>query len=151
MTSGDNSHYVIRKAQLKDLKAIKKLADQHKNELGFVLRPSLEKSIKAKEVFVATTVRGRVIGFVDYHHRRDVQTTLYHIAVAATKRRRGIGRALVEALLHEAQVARKEFVLLKCPHGLAANEFYYKCKFVLTASENGRKRQLDVWKFALTV
>ena len=61
MTSGNNRPFTIRKATINELDAIKLLADQHKVELGFVLRPAMEKAILDREVFVAETASPSVI------------------------------------------------------------------------------------------
>lgn len=129
---------------MKDLDAIKQLADQHKEELGFVLRPALQKAVTDQELFVAETDK-EIVGFVHYHHRRDQQTTLYHIAVRATYQRQGIGAALIKTLHAEASRLGKSHILLKCPMELAANRFYSQCGFSLYGTSNGKRRPLNVW------
>jgi len=147
MTASKND-CAIRKATQSDLDGIKALADAHKHELGFVLRPALAKNIGKNQIFAAANGTG-IIGFVDYHHRRDTQTTLYHIVVAPEWRQHGIGKKLVEALQAEAAERSKERILLKCPQGLPANDFYRKLGFKLGATENGRRQKLNVWRFVL--
>lgn len=148
MTSGDNEVIWTRKAILEDIDAIKRLTDRHRTELGFVLRPSLEQSIRDGELIVA--VRGQVIvGLIHYHHRRDQQTTVYHFAVDLSNRRCGIGRTLVDDLVSEAREVGKEFILLKCPVKLIANEFYRSVGFILVRTETGKERQLNVWQLQL--
>src|SRR5690349_11765266 len=96
----------IEQANIGDLESIKKLCDAHRTELGFVMRPSLETSIKEKEVLIARDPSSddqSCVGFVDYHHRRDKQSTLYHLAVVQGVRMSGVGRALVLALYDEAR------------------------------------------------
>lgn len=134
----------IRKARQSDLGAIKALADAYKEELGFVLRPALQKSIDNCEVLVATDGEA-ILGFVEYHHRRDEQTTLYHIAVVREFQREGMGQALVQALEAEAAQRGKRFVLLKCPVDLPANDFYPKLGYRLIDVANGKQRSLNVW------
>lgn len=149
MTFGNNGRFSIRKPTTEDLNEIKMLADQHKEELGFVLRPALEKAIVDQEIFVAE-IDDRVVGFVHYHHRRDQQTTLYHIAVDEPYRRLGIGQALLTALGDEAYSLNKALVLLRCPQNLPANHFYGKSGFTLLRVENGKRRALNVWSFLIT-
>lgn len=146
----DQSSYTIRKAMQSDLNEIKVLADAHKYELGFALRPALAESIARDEIFVAADDAG-LIGFVDYHHRKDEQTTLYHLVVAPEWRQRGVGRKLVEVLQTEATKLGKEYILLKCPADLPANAFYRELGFKLIACENGRRRKLNSWRFVLYV
>lgn len=78
----------MRKPISDDL-SIKRFADRYRNEIGFVLRPALVKSIVEREIFTAFE-EDQLIGFIHYHHRRDLQTTLYHIAVASEQHLKGI-------------------------------------------------------------
>lgn len=142
------SDLVIRKATQADLDVIKDLADAHKNELGFVLRPALANGIERGEVFVAENSRG-IVGFVEYHHRQDEQTTLYHIAVQSEHRRQGIGRQLVEALIYDTSEYNKGFIQLKCPVELEANKFYKRLGFSQMEVHPGKGRDLAVWRLSL--
>lgn len=148
MDSGATDTLVIRKATLADLDAIKAISDAHRRELGFVLRPALVESIERNEVLVAENHQG-LIGFVEYRHRQDEQTTLYHIVVAADYHRRGIGRRLIERLADEARMAGKEFIALKCPVTLPANAFYARTGWSLVGSEPGKRRPLNLWQLVL--
>lgn len=149
MTSGVNESWVIRKATPSDLDAIKSIADAHRRELGFVLRPALAESIEREEMLVAENHQG-LMGFVEYHHRQDEQTTLYHIVVAPDHRRQGIGRQLIERLADEARAAGKEFIVLKCPATLPANDFYACTGWSLAGSESGKYCPLNLWQLVLT-
>ncbi|HFD39725.1 MAG TPA: N-acetyltransferase [Anaerolineae bacterium] len=138
----------IRQATMFDLNAIKELADAHRHELGFVRRPALARSIERGELFVAQNGQG-VIGFVEYHHRRDGQTTLYHLAVQADYRRQGLGRRLVQALVHDAGQHSQEFIQLKCPVDLEANRFYQQIGFAQIDLQRGKRRDLAIWRLSL--
>ncbi len=144
MTSG-NSRVLYRKAISADLEAIKSLADQHKNELGFVVRAAFAKSIDASEIILALDENGAVLGFVHYHHRKDGQTTLYSIVVDEVHRRRGIGKRLVAELGEEARRKGQSFIFLKCPTELAANSFYRAGGFDLRSTVEGKHRALHEW------
>lgn len=139
----------VLKAVPSDIDAIKSLVDNYKHELGFVLRPALLESIHRGEVFVATTGCETLVGLVEYHHRRDEQTTIYHIVVSDEWRRRGVGNKLLAALKEESRDKNKSHILLKCPVDLPANDFYSRMGFQLIAVKNGRSRKLNVWKAAL--
>ena len=144
MTSGKSNLLLIRPASFADLDAVKLIADAHRHELGFVLLPSLREQIERGEMFVAT-LGDDLVGFVDYHQRRDGQITLYHIAVTPLARQQGVGQSLVNAL---KQVARNDScsrIALKCPVDLPANRFYERYGFHLEETQNGRKRPLNVW------
>jgi len=148
LNSGATDALVIRKATLADLDGIKAISDAHRRELGFVLRPALVESIEREEVLVAENHQG-LIGFVEYHHRQDDQTTLYHVVVALGHRRQGIGRRLIERLADEARAAGKEFIALKCPSTLSANEFYARTGWSLIGSVPGKSRPLNLWRLEL--
>ncbi len=139
----------LRKARLEDVPELKPLLDAHRHELGFVIRPALQKRIQAAEVFVACD-DGIIVGVMAYHHRRDEQTTLYHIVVAPAWRGQGIGRRLIQALQQEAQRLDKHHIQLKCPQDLPANDFYPRLGFQLHAVQDGRKRTLNVWRLRVT-
>ena len=139
------SEITICKATVGDLDAIKDLADEHKHELGFVLRPALARSIERTEVFVAKS-NGSVAGFLEYHHRQDSQTTLYHIVVRPDCRCQGIGQQLVDALVQDARERDKEVVHLKCPVDLEANEFYQQLGFSRARVQRSRNRDLAIWR-----
>lgn len=136
---------VIRRADLDDLPAIKKLADSHKQELGFVRWPVLARSIGQSEVYVAENGEG-IIGFLQYHHRRDRQTTLHNIAVRLDYRNCGIGRKMTMALEVESQTKGKSAILLKCPEDLPANSFYAKMGYEKVNVESGKARRLNIWQ-----
>lgn len=144
MTSGKSNQWLVRRGLPTDLDAIKRIADSRKNELGFVRRPSLAESIARGELLVAEE-DGQVMGFVDFHLRRDKQITLYHIATAVDRQRQGIGRGLLAALSAMGRDMDASRVMLKCPADLEANLFYSTLGFTLHETQNGRKRALNVW------
>lgn len=141
-TSGNST--LVRPAQVADLPAVKRLADSHRHELGFVLLPSLRERIEQGEMLVAVK-DGEVIGFVDYHRRRDGQITLYHIAVEPLRQQQGVGQALVDALHGVARETGCSRIALKCPTDLEANRFYERYGFRLDETQSGQKRPLNVW------
>lgn len=145
-TSGNN--LTVRKAVADDLPHVKLLADAHRHELGFVLLPSLREQIDRGQMLVAT-LGENLVGFVDFHQRRDGQITLYHIAVSPPSQQQGVGRALVSALEQFARDKNSSRIALKCPTDLQANQFYQDYGFRLDETLNGRKRPLNVWVLGL--
>jgi N-acetylglutamate synthase-like GNAT family acetyltransferase len=141
----DRANYVIRKATQADLDEIKALADAHKQELGFVLRPILARSIEQGELIVTENSSG-LVGFVQYHHRRDEQTTLHNIVIKPEYRDYGIGRQLIQALENEARSNNKRLISLKCPEGLPANNFYRQVGYQQVRIETGKSRRLLIWR-----
>lgn len=147
MTSGA-SEVVIAKALLSDIDGVKQIADAHRNELGFVRRPTLINAIGRSEVLIAKQ-NGNIVGFVEYRHRRDEQTTLYNIAVVPQYRGLGIGSKLVQSLIIEAKKCNKRYISLKCPEDLVANQFYETLGFQLHEIESGKQRRLKIWRWCL--
>ena len=137
---------LVRKGQSSDLDAVKRVADSHREELGFLTRGTLESAIVEGHLIVAN-VDDEVVGFQHYYHRkRDKQTTLYHKAVLDTHRRRGIARKLVSFVAKEADALGRTHLLLKCPVDLEANEAHARLGFRLVGTEKGRRRRLNVWR-----
>jgi N-acetylglutamate synthase-like GNAT family acetyltransferase len=143
LTSGSN--VLIRPALPEDIDAIKRLADTHKHELGFLRRPALLEAISRQELLVAQNDLG-IIGFVEYRHRKDQQTTLYNVVVHPNHRNHSIGKRLLFALEEEAQQRGKSWVLLKCPIDLSANNFYLHLGYLKVDVEQGKTRNLNVWR-----
>lgn len=154
MPSISGNNVTVRAATAADLPHAKRLADAHRHELGFVLLPSLREQIERGQLLIAVAdgpgVHGAdPVGFVDFHRRRDGQVTLYHVVVAPPSRARGIGRALLQALIDVTRQAGCSRIALKCPVDLPANEFYRRNGFHLEETLDGRKRALNVWVLEL--
>lgn len=141
--------WTIRKAELTDLHDVKQIADSYKQELGFILRPVLARSIDHRELFVAINGEG-VIGFMQYHHRRDTQTTLHNIVVKSHYRKSGIGQKLIEFLEAESSSRAQTVIQLKCPTDLEANNFYEHIGYNKVDIERGKSRRLNIWQKKLT-
>lgn len=127
---------VITRAAPSDLSAIKRIADRHKTELGFVLRPVLEAAITRAELIVAKREEA-VIGFCHYHRCRDGWTTIYEIV--SDRKRIGVGRALLDSIIKPFR--------LKATIDNPANAFYKHMGGIMTGTHPGRKRALALWCF----
>jgi N-acetylglutamate synthase-like GNAT family acetyltransferase len=147
MISG--SEIAIRHAAADEIGALKRLFDQHKRELGFVVKAALEHAIIRKELLIAISEGGEIIGAVYYRHRRDGQTTLYAIVVDSAHRLRAVGRALLNALKNEASCRGQKSIVLKCPTELEANKFYEAENFLLVTTDAGKHRPLNIWYLPL--
>jgi N-acetylglutamate synthase-like GNAT family acetyltransferase len=145
-----DGNVLIRRAESRDLNAIKRLADENRAALGFVLRPALAAAIEQGWVLVAEQAKGELVGFVHYRHRRDAQTTLHEICVADGFRTKGIGRRLVVTLVMEAAALEKTRIQLKAPVDIPANAFYQTVGFALERTEPGKKRPINVWTYAIS-
>jgi N-acetylglutamate synthase-like GNAT family acetyltransferase len=126
----------IRLAVQEDLQHIKKIANQYKQELGYVMYPALRESM-ARENLLVATYQDRVVGFVNYRACRDGWQTVYEIAVDKTRRGEHIGAGLLSAV--------PQPIRLKCTLDNPANEFYQSQGFQHVRVEAGRKRQLNIW------
>jgi ribosomal protein S18 acetylase RimI-like enzyme len=140
-----SNQFTIRKAEQKDLDSIKIIADANKDAIGFVLRPALAEAIQRRWVLVAEG-NEQLVGFANYRHRQDQQTTLYEICVAEDYRGNGMGKALLNALVEESRRLGKTIIRLKCPAGNKANDFYDGLGFVRVGLEQGKRRKLIHWE-----
>ena len=141
--------FIVQPAELTDLDAIKSIADSNKHSLGFVPRVKIREAVEANRVKVLRTPE-EVAGFVIYRHRkRDLQTTLSEICVADSWRNQSGGRLLIDTLYEECEALKREFILLKCPEDLPANDFYSAVGFKRIKTEAGRVRKLNVWQLII--
>lgn len=148
----DNLSFTIRLAEADHLLAAKRLADQYKQELGFINRAILQKAIETRALLVALPggeQAGEVAGLVHFYVRRDQVITLYSIAVASAYQGKGLGHQLFAELVNQARVHQKSEIRLKCPVELPANDFYARLGLQLAAHETGKHRALNVWTYIL--
>lgn len=128
----------VRRAVVEDISYIETIARQHFRELGFVRRVALEDSIRRNTLLVADYWDQQCVGFINYHARKDGWNTIYEIGTHRDYWGKGVGRFLVDAVPCPTR--------LKCTVDNSANEFYKKSHFTLVGTEDGRKRQLNVWE-----
>jgi ribosomal protein S18 acetylase RimI-like enzyme len=139
----------IKPIGLAHILSAKILADANRDALGFIPRQKFEEAAEQQRGFVAIE-NDEVMGFVLYRHRKiDLQTTLSDICVRNGNRRLGIGRQLLEALIADSRTKSRQFIQLKCPVDLSANEFYRRMGFEVYAIEEGKKRKLNIWRLTL--
>jgi ribosomal protein S18 acetylase RimI-like enzyme len=136
---------MVRFATEEDVPAVKAMADRHRYELGFVPTAALVEAARERRLLVAV-LDEKVVGFVHFRCCRDGHATIYEIAVLSEHRRRGVGRALVEAVSQEAIQRGCVVLQLKCPIDLPANEFYRRVGFTEAGIEEGRRRPLRLWQ-----
>lgn len=127
---------LIRYATEADLPQIKTIANQYKQELGYVMLPALRKSMAKLSLFVAESA-GRVVGFVNYWPRRDGWQTIYEIAVHRDWRGQGMGKALLLAVPGPIR-------LKTTMDNYVAMDFYKTQGFEAVKIEDGRKRKLQI-------
>jgi len=143
-------------AEMEHLAAAKLLSDQHKRELGFINRAILQRAIETKSLLIAVRNSGdeqterELLGLAHFYVRRDHIITLYSIVVAQVYQRTGLGRQLFGSLIHQACIQGKKEICLKCPEELPANVFYERLGLQKVASESGKLRTLNVWKYTLS-
>ncbi|MHB8573921.1 MAG: GNAT family N-acetyltransferase, partial [Dehalococcoidia bacterium] len=132
----------VRQAQAADIPAVKAILDAHRYiELGFVPLPAVRTALERGWLYVAV-VDGVIAGTIDWWARRDGVVVLYNIAVSATARGRGAGRALLQTLIDWATARGASEIRLKCPAELPANAFYKAAGFRLTGVDAGKRRPL---------
>lgn len=139
----------IMEMNSKHIDQAKRLADDNRDALGFVLRGSFEKAVEKGFAYVA--VEGEIVlGFVLFYHRiRDKQTTLYDICVAVQHRGRGIGLQLYNRVLQDCRINQREMLQLTCPAKLPSNAFYRNRGMTLHETKQGKTQMLNVYRLAL--
>ncbi len=136
----NKSEVTVKLATDNDLSLVKALADVHRHEIGFVNRATLAAGIDQQEVLWTPH------GFLHFHHRRDKISTLYHLCVAPSHRRQGMGKQLVSTWEEYSRERGIKTLRLKCPLDLAANGFYSRMGFCRVSVEPGVKRSLVLWE-----
>lgn len=131
-----NAPCLVRFAVESDLQAVKKIANQYKDELGYVMLPALRESLARKTLIVAEQ-NGFVVGFVNYRACRDGWQTVYEIAVDKRHAGQHIGAALLACV-------PKPIRLKTTVDNEAARAFYARQGFCEVERETGRKRELVV-------
>jgi len=140
---------LISKPAVRDIDAIKSVADANRNELGFILRVQIQEAVEQKRIMVAT-VEDKITGFIIYRHRKkDLQTTVAEICILKNYRGQGLGRELIDALVQECNRISRSYIQLKCPIDLPANEFYKRLGFCFVAIEPGKSRKLNIWRLQI--
>ncbi len=137
---------IIRKASPDDVQAVKAIADANRESIGFVLRPVLQEHTRRGWLYVAGTP-DRVVGFVNFRHRRDGWTVVYEICVEASARKQGIGFQLLSQLYADGMCQGQRGIRLKCPEGSPANEFYATIGFQCIGVAPGKQRNLVLWQW----
>ena len=143
--------FEVSLAEPTDIEPIKTMADLHRRELGFVLRPALADAIERKWILLARIrASGEPAGFVHFRHRRDLYTKIYQICVVPPYRRQGVATELLAALKRSARKAGQVRLTLQCPEDLPANSFYKDTGFTDGPVINGRKRRLIIWSLPIS-
>lgn len=147
---GQTSGLTVRSALPQDIDGVKVIADQNRAELGFHTRQSFIESVAKAELLVAI-FDGQLAGFLRFHYTRAGHATLREVATAGSLRGRGIGRALVLALVKAARQVGATSIHLSCPVELPANEFYSSLGFRRPhrRSKAGKTRPLYLWELPL--
>lgn len=118
------------------------LFQRHRDELGFVNRAQCQEK-DLYTVYVDGEIAGAALG---NHCVRKPQTTLYELAVTETHRRSGIAQTLINRM---AEDSPHEKLIAKCPVDLPANKFYASTGWEKMDTEDGKKRDLHVWRLML--
>ncbi len=127
---------VYRNAKNIDYPDIKRISNQHREYLPFVMRVAIEDSIKRNEVIVCEKDK-RVIGFIHFHKRRDGYTTIHEVGVDRNFLSIGIGKNLINMIEKPIQ--------LKVTTDNPANDFYKKLGFRFIKEIKGNKRNLNLY------
>jgi GNAT superfamily N-acetyltransferase len=125
---------MIDYATMEDIPLIKKAANKHTEELGFIGGWDFKGVIEKQHMLVDRDSGS----FCHFHVRKDGMTVIYEILTTPAARGTGLGRQMVNKLVRPVRA--------KCPEGLPSNGFYQKLGFELVKVEEGKKRKLNVWE-----
>lgn len=129
---------MIRLAVVDDLVIIKKIANQNRDFIGFVMKVALIEAISKKSLFVFDSVDG-VLGFIHYHPRKDGWNTVHELAVMREHQGKGIGQALFD-------IVPLPMRLKTTVDNATAIAFYAKNNMLHVRNEQGKKRSLVVFE-----
>lgn len=130
----------IRKATLKDLDAVYKLANKNAGYIGYIPKPTYKEGIIKNEIIVVEE-NGKIVGLCNFHKTKKGYTTIYEIVVEKEYRRKGYRKTMIQYLRDNKHLLR-----LKCPTEQEANKFYEKIGFKKVATVKGKKRPLNIWR-----
>lgn len=129
---------MIRLALESDFDVIKKIANQNRDFIGFVMKVALKEAISKRSLYVYED-NSTVIGFVHYHPRKDGWHTIHEIAVAKESQKQGVGKKLFDIvpmpIRLKTTVDNKNAII-----------FYEKKGMSLVNIEDGKKRKLCVFE-----
>lgn len=127
---------MIRLASEHDLTDIKRIANQNREFIGFVMKVALMEAIQKKSLLVFEDLSG-VVGFVHYHPRKDGWHTIHELAVTKNLHSKGIGQQLFNSVPLPIRLKTTE-------DNVKALDFYAKNGMTIVGEENGKKRKLTV-------
>ena len=131
-------------ARPSDIPFIVALQKANGHALGFLPRQALAEKVRNGQVLVGW-LGGVRAGFLHHGSLARPEVRVFQIAVAPQVRGRGLGLALVGALLQRAEAAGAKGLSLRCLEALDANRFWRAVGFRLHATEPGAKGTLNVW------
>lgn len=127
---------MIRLASEHDLTDIKRIANQNREFIGFVMKVALMEAIQKKSLLVFETSTG-VIGFIHYHPRKDGWHTVHELAVSKSIQGQGVGQQLFDSVPLPIRLKTTE-------DNTNALKFYAKNGMKIVGIEKGKKRKLTV-------
>lgn len=122
-----------------NVEKVTKLFQSHRDELGFVNKAQ----VREKDTYVVYRDNSLAGAAICNHCIQKPQTTLYDIAVYDTFRRSGVASELVEKIADDSP---HDKIIAKCPKDLPANNFYRENGWKLQSVDDGKNRELLVWK-----
>lgn len=129
---------MIRFADMDDLLIIKKIANQNREFIGFIMKASLIQAIDNNSLLVICE-ENEVVGFVHFHKRKDGWNTLHEIAISKKHQHKGYGQQLFETV--PMPIRLKTTI-----DNVTAIKFYEKNGMKNVRTEQGRKRELLVFE-----
>lgn len=122
------------------LKDITELADTQKKELGFIPYAAYEQSMYKGNLFTAVSTIGREkTAFAGYALLGGTfpGKRIFQLAVSPQYRHKGVGKALVEEIVQNADAEGFSTIGIKVGEQLPANKFWENMKFDVVSTKEG--------------
>jgi len=129
---------MIRLALESDFDSIKKIANQNREFIGFVMKVALKESLLKKSLYVYELDK-KIVGFINYHPRKDGWHTIHEIAVLKEYQRMNIGQELFH-------IVPTPIRLKTTIDNTIAQKFYIKNNMTISAVVEGKKRKLYIFE-----
>ena len=138
---------LIRLGVAPDAERCQQIARANKGAFGFIRRVWLEEAAAKRRLLVAE-LDGTIVGFVHFNHTRyGPHSSIYEIAVDPAVHGQGIGSAMLAWLKQDAWEHERRAILLRCPVGLPANDWYQRRRFVWQGLKGVEgKRSVNIWR-----
>lgn len=121
--------------------------NEHTEELGFISKVQIEQAEERDQLYVRRNDDDEVVAAAIIRHCvNKPQTTLQDIATKEEARGMGLAKDIIE---EAAEDSTHPYMYARCPVDLPSNNFYEKMGWELVETEEGKNRDLNLWRLEL--